>query len=67
VISAIVELAYESNKIGLVILGGGMPKHFSLLASTFRGGLDAAVQFTMDRPEPGGLSGAPLEGSAWKR
>ena len=59
--SRIVELTYESKKIGLIILGGGMPKHFSLLANTFRGGLDAAVQFTMDRPEPGGLSGAPLD------
>ena len=59
--SRIVELTYESKKIGLVILGGGMPKHFTLLANTFRGGLDAAVQFTMDRPEPGGLSGAPLD------
>jgi len=59
--SKIVELTYESDKIGLIILGGGMPKHFTLLANTFRGGLDAAVQFTMDRPEPGGLSGAPLE------
>jgi len=59
--SKIVELTYESKKIGLVILGGGMPKHFTLLANTFRGGLDAAVQFTMDRPEPGGLSGAPLD------
>jgi len=59
--SRIVELTYESDKIGLIILGGGMPKHFTLLANTFRGGLDAAVQFTMDRPEPGGLSGAPLE------
>jgi deoxyhypusine synthase len=59
--SKIVELTYESKKTGLIILGGGMPKHFSLLANTFRGGLDAAVQFTMDRPEPGGLSGAPLD------
>ena len=59
--SRIVEMTYESKKIGLIILGGGMPKHFSLLANTFRGGLEAAVQFTMDRPEPGGLSGAPLE------
>jgi len=59
--SRIVELTYETEKIGLIILGGGMPKHFTLLANTFRGGLDAAVQFTMDRPEPGGLSGAPLD------
>jgi len=59
--SRIVEMTYESKKTGLIILGGGMPKHFSLLANSFRGGLEAAVQFTMDRPEPGGLSGAPLE------
>lgn len=59
--SKIVELTYGSEKIGLIILGGGMPKHFALLANTFRGGVDAAVQFTMDRPEPGGLSGAPLD------
>ncbi len=59
--SRIVELAWQSKKIGLIILGGGMPKHFTLLANTFRGGLDTAVQFTMDRPEPGGLSGAPLD------
>jgi len=59
--SKIVELTWQSKKVGLVILGGGTPKHFSLLANTFRGGLDAAVQFTMDRPEPGGLSGAPLD------
>ncbi len=59
--SRIVELTYESKKTGLIILGGGMPKHFTLLANTFRGGLDAAVQFTMDRPELGGLSGAPLD------
>lgn len=59
--SRIVELTWESKKVGLIILGGGMPKHFTLLANTFRGGLDAAVQFTMDRPEPGGLSGAPLD------
>jgi len=65
-LSRIVELVYESDRIGLIILGGGMPKHFTLLASTFRGGLDAAVQFTMDRPEPGGLSGAPLsEAISW--
>lgn len=36
-------------------------KHFALFANTFREGVDLAVQITMDRPEPGGLSGAPLE------
>jgi deoxyhypusine synthase len=52
---------YEAKKAGIIILGGGVPKHFALFANTFRDGVDAAVQITMDRPEPGGLSGASLE------
>jgi deoxyhypusine synthase len=52
---------YDAKKVGIVILGGGVPKHFALFANTFREGVDAAVQITMDRPEPGGLSGASLE------
>ena len=52
---------YEAKKVGVIILGGGVPKHFALFANTFREGVDVAVQITMDRPEPGGLSGASLE------
>ncbi len=52
---------YEAKKVGVIMLGGGVPKHFALFANTFRDGVDAAVQITMDRPEPGGLSGASLE------
>ena len=52
---------YEAKKVGIIILGGGVPKHFALFANTFREGVDLAVQITMDRPEPGGLSGASLE------
>jgi len=57
----LVDRVFEAEKLGIIILGGGMPKHYTLFASTFRGGVDAAVQITMDRPEPGGLSGATLE------
>lgn len=52
---------YAAKKVGIIMLGGGVPKHFALFANTFREGVDAAVQITMDRPEPGGLSGASLE------
>ncbi len=52
---------FEAKRLGLIILGGGMPKHFAMFATTFKEGVDLAVQITMDRPEPGGLSGAPLE------
>jgi len=57
----LMDAVYEAKKVGIIILGGGTPKHFALFASTFREGVDSAVQITMDRPEPGGLSGAPLE------
>ena len=57
----LMDVVYEAKKVGIIILGGGTPKHFALFANTFREGVDSAVQITMDRPEPGGLSGAPLE------
>lgn len=59
--SELMDKVFEAKKAGIIILGGGVPKHFALFASTFREGVDSAVQITMDRPEPGGLSGAPLE------
>jgi len=59
--SIIMDKVYEAKKVGIIILGGGVPKHFALFANTFREGVDLAVQITMDRPEPGGLSGASLE------
>lgn len=60
-VNALMDKVYEAKKVGVIILGGGFPKHFALFANTFREGVDLAVQITMDRPEPGGLSGASLE------
>ena len=60
-VNILMDKVYEAKKVGIIILGGGIPKHFALFANTFREGVDAAVQITMDRPEPGGLSGASLE------
>jgi deoxyhypusine synthase len=57
----ITNMVFESDKRGAIILGGGWPKHYSLFANSLRDGVDCAVQITMDRPEPGGLSGASLE------
>ncbi len=59
--STLMDKVFEAKKAGIIILGGGFPKHFALYANTFREGVDCAIQITMDRPEPGGLSGAPLE------
>ncbi len=62
------EMAMTSRKLGVLIIGGGLPKHNTLLASVLREGVDAAVQITADRPEPGGLSGAPLaESISWRK
>lgn len=60
-VNRLMDKVYEAKKVGIIVLGGGSPKHFALFANTFREGVDSAIQITMDRPEPGGLSGASLE------
>jgi deoxyhypusine synthase len=67
-VTRMVEMCMTSKKLGVLIIGGGLPKHNTLLASVLREGVDAAVQITADRPEPGGLSGAPLaESISWRK
>ncbi|WP_455368347.1 deoxyhypusine synthase [[Eubacterium] cellulosolvens] len=67
-LSKLTEISLESKRIGAIIIGGGLPKHHLLMANTIRGGVDAAIQITMDRPEAGGLSGAPLEEAiSWRK
>ena len=67
-VTKMVNMAMDAEKIGVLILGGGVPKHHTLLASVLREGVDRAVQITSDRPEPGGLSGAPLaESISWRK
>jgi len=57
-----VELAGKAEKPGAVILGGGVPKNFVLQSMLLTPhAFEYAIQITMDRPEPGGLSGATLE------
>jgi len=57
------DIVQKARRNGAILLGGGVPKNFILQAMIVvkRGGYDYAVQITMDRPEPGGLSGATLE------
>src|SRR5207244_11186230 len=59
-VTNMIEMTITSKKLGVLILGEGLPKHHTLLASVLRQGFDAAVQITADRPEAGGLRGAPL-------
>jgi len=62
------DMLFSAKKSGAIILGGGVPKHHILVANMLRGGVDSAVQITFDRPEAGGLSGAPLEEAiSWRK
>ena len=62
------DIIFDSKKLSVIILGGGVPKHYVLGASTLRDGVDSAVQVTLDRPEGGSLSGASLEEAiSWKK
>jgi deoxyhypusine synthase len=58
----------ETKKTGAIMLGGGLTKHFTMGSTILKGGLDMAVQITLDRPEGGSLGGAPLvEGVSWQK
>jgi deoxyhypusine synthase len=61
------DIVWDNKKVGAIILGGGVPKHYVALAAQVTGkGLNYGVQITLDRPEHGGVSGAPLqEAKSW--
>jgi len=63
----IVDICYSAKKAGIVIVGGGVPKNFSLQSMLVTpNSFELAVQLTTDHPEPGGLSGATLsEAISW--
>lgn len=60
------ELSWTAKKTGVIYLGGGVPKNYIQQAMQFSKGASYGIQITMDRPEPGGSSGAELkEGISW--
>ncbi len=62
------EIVTATKKTGAIMLGGGLTKHFTMGSTILRGGLDLAIQVTLDRPEGGSLGGAPLEeGVSWQK
>lgn len=63
----IFNIAWEAKKKGSVIVGGGVPKNHIMQAFQFSPKpADYGIQMTMDRPEPGGSSGAPpREAISW--
>ncbi|MEE9378178.1 MAG: deoxyhypusine synthase family protein [Candidatus Lokiarchaeia archaeon] len=62
-----VNLAWDAKNAGICIVGGGVPKNFIMQSLQFcPNSATYAIQITMDRPEPGGLSGASLrEAISW--
>ncbi|MFX0001164.1 MAG: deoxyhypusine synthase family protein [Candidatus Hodarchaeota archaeon] len=62
-----VNLSWDAKVAGICIVGGGVPKNFIMQSLQFSPNSAAyAIQITMDRPEPGGLSGATLrEAISW--
>jgi len=58
----IIRIMQNSERIGMMILGGGVPRNtVQHAALTAKKGMDYAAIITMDRPETGGLSGSTLE------
>lgn len=62
----IIDTAWTAKRTGVLYVGGGTPKNYIQQALQVSKGAQYAVQMTMDRPEPGGSSGAePAEGISW--
>ena len=63
----ILDMAWTAKKSGVFYIGGGVPKNFIQQAMQFAPeAASYGIQVTMDRPEPGGSSGAELkEGISW--
>ena len=61
------EICYEADSAGVLLLGGGVPKNYILQSMLMTPkSFDYAIQLTMDSPETGGLSGATLdEAKSW--
>ena len=60
--SPLADLAYDAETAGCILVGGGVPKNFTLQTMLVTpGAYDYAVQITMDPEHTGGLSGATLE------
>lgn len=55
-------LCKNSNKNGMIVIGGGVPRNtVQSAALAMRNPMDYAIVITMDRAETGGLSGSTLE------
>ncbi|WP_448578077.1 deoxyhypusine synthase [Thermosphaera sp.] len=62
----LVEIVFSSEKLGALIIGGGISKHHTIWWAQFKDGLDYAVYLTTAVEYDGSLSGAhPREAVSW--
>ncbi|PSP55136.1 deoxyhypusine synthase [Halobacteriales archaeon QS_1_67_19] len=66
-VTAITDQAFDAERSGAMVVGGGVPKNYVLQTMLVAPeAYDYAVQLTMDPPRTGGLSGATLdEARSW--
>jgi len=65
-LKAISDVVFSSERLGALIVGGGISKHHVIWWSQFKGGLDYAVYITTAVEWDGSLSGAqPREAISW--
>lgn len=55
----LIEEGLLADKTGLIVIGGGLPKHHAIMTNLFRGGADYAVYISTGVEGDGSLSGAP--------
>ena len=65
----IMDVVWKNERFGLMILGGGIGKHFLAGMMQVSGkSLSYSIQITLDRPEHGGVSGMHMsEAKSWKK
>ncbi|MCJ7450300.1 MAG: deoxyhypusine synthase [Candidatus Nanohaloarchaeota archaeon QJJ-9] len=57
----LIQEGLDAEKTGLIVVGGGVPKHQAIMTNLFRGGADYAVYISTGMEGDGSLSGAPPE------
>ncbi|MFB6085299.1 MAG: deoxyhypusine synthase [Halodesulfurarchaeum sp.] len=63
---ALIDEGLLAEETGLIVLGGGVPKHQAIMTNLFRGGADYAVYVSTGMEGDGSLSGAPpKEAVSW--
>ena len=64
----IMDMVFGSEKLGALIIGGGISKHHTIWWAQFKDGLDYAVYITTAVEYDGSLSGAqPREAISWNK